>query len=69
AALMLTETLKEREAQIELKRKKINLIESEERSQMEEMQRRLNMGEDEEYKKIIKQKEKRKALADFHEQQ
>ncbi|XP_038645380.1 coiled-coil domain-containing protein 173 isoform X2 [Scyliorhinus canicula] len=69
AALMLTETLKEREAQIELKRKKINLIESEERSRNEEMQRRLNMGEDEEYKKIIKQKEKRKSLADFQEQQ
>ncbi|XP_078085331.1 cilia- and flagella- associated protein 210 isoform X2 [Mustelus asterias] len=69
AALMLTEALKEQEAQIELKRKKTNLLERQEKSQMEEMQRRINTGEDEEYKKIVKQKEKRKALADFHQQQ
>ncbi|XP_067890663.1 cilia- and flagella- associated protein 210 isoform X2 [Heterodontus francisci] len=69
AALMLTEALKEREAQIELKRKKINLLERQDKRQLEELQRRMNLGEDEEYQKIIKQKEQRKVLADFHQQQ
>ncbi|XP_078408247.1 cilia- and flagella- associated protein 210 isoform X2 [Cetorhinus maximus] len=69
AALMLTEALKEQEAQIELKRKRTNLLKREEKTQMEELQRRINLGEDEEYQKIIKQKEKRKALADFQQQQ
>ncbi|XP_072435374.1 cilia- and flagella- associated protein 210 isoform X1 [Chiloscyllium punctatum] len=69
AALMLTEALKEREAQIELKRKKDNLHEREEKSYMEEIQRRINLGEDEEYQKLMKDKEKRMALAEFHQQQ
>ncbi|XP_048455327.1 protein CFAP210 isoform X2 [Rhincodon typus] len=69
AALMLTEALKEREAQIELKRKKNNLLEKEDKSYVEEIQRQINLGEDEEHQKLIKQKEKRKALAEFHQQQ
>ncbi|XP_041056341.1 coiled-coil domain-containing protein 173 isoform X1 [Carcharodon carcharias] len=69
AALMLTEALKEQEAQIELKRKRTNLLKREEKTQMEELQLRINLGEDEEYQKIIKQKEKSKALAVFHQQQ
>ncbi|XP_059503226.1 cilia- and flagella- associated protein 210 [Stegostoma tigrinum] len=69
AALMLTEALKEREAQIELKRKRNNLLEREDKSYMEEIQRQINLGEDEEHQKLIKQNEKRKALAEFHQQQ
>ncbi|XP_067843613.1 cilia- and flagella- associated protein 210 [Heptranchias perlo] len=69
AALMLTEVLKVREAQIELNKKKINILKRQDKSRLEEMRRRLNSGDDEEYQKIIKQKEQRKALSDFHQQQ
>uniref|UniRef100_UPI00398F326F cilia- and flagella- associated protein 210 n=1 Tax=Pristiophorus japonicus TaxID=55135 RepID=UPI00398F326F len=69
AALLLTEALKERETQIELNQKKIKLLKRQDKSLLEEMQRLLNSSEDEEYQKIMKQKEKRMALSDFHQQQ
>ncbi|XP_062908265.1 cilia- and flagella- associated protein 210 [Mobula hypostoma] len=69
AALMLTETLKEREAQIELNRKREHFLKSQEKQFVEEMQRQRYTIEDTEYQNMLKQKERRKALSDFHQQQ
>ncbi|XP_051885339.1 cilia- and flagella- associated protein 210 [Pristis pectinata] len=69
AALMLTEALKEREAQIELNQKRANFLKSQEKQFLEEMQRDTYSSEDVEYQKMLKQKEERKALSDFHQQQ
>lgn len=69
AALMFTEALKEREAQIKLKQNKENFLKTQEKQFLEDKQRRMYTSEDVEWQKILKQKEQRKALSDYHEQQ
>ncbi|XP_069791793.1 LOW QUALITY PROTEIN: cilia- and flagella- associated protein 210 [Narcine bancroftii] len=69
AALMFTETLKEREAQIELNRKRTDFLKNQEKQFVEEINRQMYSSEVAEYQKMVKQKEQRKALSDFHQQQ
>ncbi|XP_032879873.1 coiled-coil domain-containing protein 173 isoform X2 [Amblyraja radiata] len=69
AALMFTEALKEREAQIKLKQNRENFLKTQEKQFLEDKQRRMYTSEDVEWQKILKQKEQRKALSDYHEQQ
>lgn len=66
---MFTEALKEREAQIKLKQNKENFLKTQEKQFLEDKQRRMYTSEDVEWQKILKQKEQRKALSDYHEQQ
>ncbi|XP_042192406.1 coiled-coil domain-containing protein 173 isoform X2 [Callorhinchus milii] len=69
SAFLLTEVMKEREAQIDLKRKKLNILKGQERVAVEEMHRMLEKGAYNEQEKMEKQMEARKGLADFHLEQ
>ncbi|XP_078260655.1 cilia- and flagella- associated protein 210 isoform X2 [Rhinoraja longicauda] len=69
AALMLTEALKEREAQIKLNRNREHFFKTQEKQFLEAEQRRMYTSEDVEWQKMLKQKERRKTLSDYHEQQ